>query len=168
MDMKELAEMLEAELSEAVEVKDPKSLHRYIYLLTSNYVEQNIHDRQYNELSGSIKEMLASMKEGFRRVDERLEAQQKQMDERFTALQKQMDERFSAQETQFTALQKQMDERFTAQERHFDDVNQRFDDVNQRFDDMNRRFDKQHTLISLGFAAITLIIAAFNLTLILS
>lgn len=27
--MKDLAEMLEAELSEAVEVKDPKSLHRY-------------------------------------------------------------------------------------------------------------------------------------------
>jgi len=81
--------------------------------------------------------------------------------EQFTALQRQMDERFSSQETHFTTLQKQIDERFTAQERHFDDVN-------QRFDDMNRRFDKQHTLISLGFAAITLIIAAFNLTLILS
>src|SRR6056297_968810 len=97
MDMKELAEMLEEELSEAVEVKNPKSLHRYIYLLTSNYVEQNIHDRQYNELSSSIKEMLATMKEGFHRVDER-----------------------------FTALQKQIDERFTAQERRFDDMNRRF------------------------------------------
>ena len=62
MDMKDLAEMLEEELSEAVEVKDPKSLHRYISLLTGNYVEQNIHERQYNELTGSIKEMLTSMK----------------------------------------------------------------------------------------------------------
>ena len=85
--MKELAEMLEEQLSEAVEVKDPKSLHRYIYLLTSNYVEQNIHDRQYSELTGSIKEMLASMQEGFRRVDERLEAQQKQIDVRVEAIQ---------------------------------------------------------------------------------
>jgi len=89
--MKDLAEMLEEQLSEAaVEVKDPKSLHRYIYLLTSNYVEQNIHDRQYSELSGSIKEMLASMQEGFRRVDERLEAQQKQIDVRFEAIQTQL------------------------------------------------------------------------------
>ena len=140
--MKDLAEILEEEFSEAVEVKNPKSLHRCFALLTNTYVEQDTHERRYTELTSSIKEMLVSMKEGFRRVDERFEAQQKQMDERFTA-----------QETHFTALQKQIDERFTAQE--------------HRFDDMNRRFDKQHTLISLGFAAITLIIAAFNLTLIL-
>ena len=155
--MKDLAEILEEEFSEAVEVKNPKSLHRCFALLTNTYVEQDTHERRYNELTSSIKEMLVSMKEGFRRVDERFEAQQKQMDERFTALQKQMDIRFEATQKQmhdqFTALQKQIDERFTAQE--------------HRFDDMNRRFDKQHTLISLGFAAITLIIAAFNLTLIL-
>src|SRR6056297_1707830 len=125
MDMKDLAEMLEEELSEAVEVKDPKSLHRYISLLTGNYVEQNIHERQYNELTGSIKEMLTSMKEGFRRVDER----------------------FAAQDKRFEALQKQMDERFTSQE---------------------RQINRQYKLISLGFTAMVLIIAAFNLTIILS
>jgi len=125
MDMKDLAEILEEELSEAVEVKNPKSLHRYISLLTGNYVEQNIHDRQYNELSSSNKEMLASMKEGFRR----------------------MDERFAAQDKRFEALQKQMDERFTSQE---------------------RQIDRQYKLISLGFTAMVLVIAAFNLTIILS
>ena len=119
--MKDLAEILEEELSEAVEVKNPKSLHRYISLLTGNYVEQNIHDRQYNELSGSIKVMLTTIHEGFRR----------------------MDERFAAQD-------------------------QRFEDVNKRFDDVNKRFDRQHKLISLGFAAIALIIASFNLTVLLS
>src|SRR6056297_149279 len=161
MDMKDLAEILEEELSEAVEVKNPKSLHRYISLLTGNYVQQNIHERQYNELTGSIKEMLTSMNEGFRRMDERFAAQdsrfealQKQIDLRFEATQKQMDERFAAQELHFEALQKQMDERFEA--------------GNRRFDDMNRRFDKQHKLISLGFTAIVLVIAAFNLTIILS
>jgi len=123
--MKDLAEILEEELSEAVEVKNPKSLHRYISLLTGNYVEQNIHDRQYNELSSSNKEMLASMKEGFRR----------------------MDERFAAQDKRFEALQKQMDERFTSQE---------------------RQIDRQYKLISLGFTAMVLVIAAFNLTIILS
>ena len=123
--MKDLAEILEEELSEAVEVKNPKSLHRYISLLTGNYVEQNIHDRQYNELSCSIKEMLASMKEGFRH----------------------MDERFAAQDKRFEALQKQIDERFTSQE---------------------RQIDRQYKLISLGFTAMVLVIAAFNLTIILS
>ncbi|MDZ7794925.1 MAG: hypothetical protein U5P10_14895 [Spirochaetia bacterium] len=150
MDMKDLAEILEEEFSEAVEVKNPKSLHRCFALLTGTYVEQETHERRYTELSSSIKEMLASMKEGFRRVDERFAAQ----DKRFEALQKQMDERFAAQESHFNSLQKQIDERFSAQER--------------RFDDVNRRFDKQHTLISLGFTALSLIIAAFNLTLILN
>ena len=175
MQMKELAEMLEEELAEAFEVKNQKSLHRYVVLLTSGYVEQESHQRQFAEVTGSIKEMLTSMKEGFRRMDDHFGSMQKQMDTRFAASQKQMDERFNA-------LQKQMDERFSAQElrfedvnkrfddvnRHFDDVNSRFDDMNKRFDDMNKRFDSQHRLISLGFAAIALIITAFNLTLILT
>jgi DNA anti-recombination protein RmuC len=107
--MKDLAEMLEEELSEAVEVKNPKSLHRYITLLTGGYVEQEAHELRYSELSSSLREMLASMQEGFRRMDDRF----RRMDDRFEALQKQMDERF-------TAMQKQMDERFNAQERRFD------------------------------------------------
>jgi hypothetical protein len=75
MDIKDLAEILEEDFSEAVEVKNPKSLHRCFALLTGTYVEQETHER---------------------------------------------------------------------------------------------RFDKQHKLISLGFTALALIIAAFNLTLILS
>ncbi|MGC9312858.1 MAG: hypothetical protein ACP5IA_09190 [Sediminispirochaetaceae bacterium] len=147
--MKDLAEMLEDELSEAVEVKNPKSLHRYITLLTGGYVEQDVHERRYSELSSSIREMLASMKEGFRRMDDRFEALQKQMDERFTA------------------MQKQMDERFEAGNQRFEDMNRRFDDMNRRFDDVNTRFDRQHKLISLGFTALALIITAFNLAIIL-
>ncbi|HKK66222.1 MAG TPA: hypothetical protein VJ967_10240 [Clostridia bacterium] len=154
MNMKDLAEILEEELSEAVEVKNPKSLHRYISLLTGNYVEQNIHDRQYNELSSSNKEMLASMKEGFRRMDERFAAQ----DKRFEALQKQMDERFAAQESHFTSLQKQIDERFTATQKQMD----------ERFTSQERQIDRHYKLISLGFTAMVLVIAAFNLTIILS
>ena len=60
-------------------------MHRGVALLTGTYVEPETHECRYNELSSSIKEMLTSMKEGFRRVDERFEAQQKQLDERFTA-----------------------------------------------------------------------------------
>ncbi|MGC9312862.1 MAG: hypothetical protein ACP5IA_09210 [Sediminispirochaetaceae bacterium] len=112
--MKDLAEMLEDELSEAVEVKNPKSLHRYITLLTGGYVEQDVHERRYSELSSSIREMLASMQEGFRRMDDRFASMQKQMDERFTGMQKQMDERFNAQERRFDRQHKLISLGFTA------------------------------------------------------
>ena len=49
--MKDLTEILEEEFSEAVEVKNPKSLHRCFALLTGTYVEQETHERRYNELS---------------------------------------------------------------------------------------------------------------------
>jgi len=153
MDMKELAEMLEEELAQAFEVKNPRSLHRYVQLLTRNYVEAEPHERQFNELNGSIKEMLVSMQEGFRRMDERFAAQ----DQRF-------EERFAAQDRRFESLQKQMDERFAASQKQIDE---RFAAQERRFEEMNRRFDSQHRLISLGFTALALIIAAFNLALIL-
>jgi len=112
--MKDLSEMLEDELSAAVEVKNPKSLHRYITLLTGGYVEQDVHERRYSELSSSIREILASMKEGFRRMDDRFESLQKQMDERFAAMRKQMDERFNAQERRFDRQHKLISLGFTA------------------------------------------------------
>ncbi|MDY7027233.1 MAG: hypothetical protein SVR04_02935 [Spirochaetota bacterium] len=102
--MKDLAEMLEEELSEAVEVKNPKSLHRYITLLTGGYVEQEAHELRYSELSSSIREMLVSMKEGFRRMDDRFEALQKQMDERFNAQERRFDHQHKLISLGFTAL----------------------------------------------------------------
>jgi len=37
MDMKDLAKMLEGEFSEAVEVKNPKSLHRCVALIIAAF-----------------------------------------------------------------------------------------------------------------------------------
>ena len=102
--MKDLAEILEEELVQAVEVKDRKSLHRYVMLMTEQYVDKRNCDSQTQELGSSIEKSIQSMHEGFERMDQR-----------------------------FTQMQKQMDERFTAHERRFEDMNKRFDDMNERF-----------------------------------
>lgn len=166
--MENLAEILEEELAEAFEVKNRKSLHRYVILLTKQHVDQQTYDKQYQELRSDIKDVVRAMEQGFVRMDERFEALQKQMDERFGALQKQMDERFGA-------LQKQMDERFKSQERRFEDMNRRFEDMNHRFEDMNNRFEDMNNrfnglqkLISIGFVVLALIIAAFNTALLIA
>jgi exonuclease VII large subunit len=153
VDMKELAEILEDELAEAVEVKNRKSLHRYVMLLTGQHVDQESYDQAIGGLRSSIDKTVEAMTEGFKRMDERFTQMQKQMDERFTQMQKQMDERF-------TQMQKQMDERFEAHERRFEDMNKRFDHMNERFNSMQR-------LIGMGFAAMAFIVAAFNLALLL-
>jgi DNA anti-recombination protein RmuC len=164
VDMKELAEILEDELAEAVEVKNRKSLHRYVMLLTGQHVDQESYDQAIGGLRSSIDKTVEAMTEGFKRMDERFTQMQKQMDERFTQMQKQMDERFTQMQKQmderFTQMQKQMDERFEAHERRFEDMNKRFDHMNERFNSMQR-------LIGMGFAAMAFIVAAFNLALLL-
>ncbi|WP_319476847.1 hypothetical protein [Marispirochaeta aestuarii] len=92
--MESLADMLEQELEEAVEVKNKRSLHRYITLLTENLVRQDRNEREHSEFREAIIRIDTRIEEGFKRMDERFEAIQRSMDERFGAVQKSMDERF--------------------------------------------------------------------------
>ena len=152
--MENLAELLEEELAEAFEVKDRKSLHRYVVLLTQQHVDQNTYENQYSELRKDIKATIQAVEQGFIRMDQRFEAFQIQMDARFDAMQKQMDERFDA-------TQKQIESNLRAHEKRFEDINNRFDDMNQRFNGMQK-------LISIGFVALALIISSFNIVLLLT
>jgi len=68
-----LAEELEQELEEPVEVKSKKSLHCYIVLLTENVVQKSAHQQVANELKSDLKVFAETMKEGFKAVDKRLE-----------------------------------------------------------------------------------------------
>ena len=106
--MERLAEILEQQLESAVEIKDKESLHRYILLLTENLAHQDKNEREHSEIMQAILKVDSRMEEGFRRMDERFEAMQKQMDQRFTAVDK-----------RFESMQKQMDERFTAVDQRF-------------------------------------------------
>jgi len=132
--------VLEQELEGAFEVKDRKSLHRYVLLLTENVVKKENYERQQLEMRSDIRNLAELTRQGFARMDERFET----VDRRFEAVQKQLDERFEA-------VQKQMDERFKAVDRHFEAVDRRFDEVNARLADISTRMF--HFMIwSFGFS----------------
>jgi hypothetical protein len=98
--MESLADILESDLTEAVEVKNPRSLHRYIILLTENLVQQRSNDREHSEFREAIIRIDTRIEEGFKRMDERFISSDKRFDDmnrRFTML-------FSFMTTGFVAL----------------------------------------------------------------
>ena len=89
--MESFAEILEDELTEAVEVKNPKSLHRYILLLTQNLIDRTQLRQENSSISSDLKEITTIMRERFEAVDKRFES----VDKRFEDMQHHMDKRFS-------------------------------------------------------------------------
>jgi biopolymer transport protein ExbB/TolQ len=83
MTMESLADILEQELEEAVEVKNKRSLHRYITLLTENLVRQDRNEREHSEFREAIIRIDTRIEEGFKRMDQRFESMQSSMDKRF-------------------------------------------------------------------------------------
>lgn len=103
--MSSLNEILENELENAFEVKDKKSLHRYVSFLSDSFVRKEDHSEQYNGLRSDIKVIVESIKEGFRRMDERFAA---------------VDRRFESADQRFEESQKSIDKRFEDMQKHFD------------------------------------------------
>ncbi|WP_319414768.1 hypothetical protein [Marispirochaeta aestuarii] len=83
MTMESFAEILEQELEEAVEVRNKRSLHRYITLLTENLVRQDRNEREHSEFREAIIRIDTRIEEGFKRMDQRFESMQSSMDKRF-------------------------------------------------------------------------------------
>ena len=71
--MEGLADLLEQELEEAVEVKNKKSLHRYILLLTDNLVRQDRFENNLGEIKSDVRVIAESMKQGFASMEKRFE-----------------------------------------------------------------------------------------------
>ena len=93
--MLNFARILEEELEEAVEVKNRKSLHRYIVLLTENIAEKEENRMEHTEfqqelikIDGRFNQMITEVREGFKHMDQRFESMQQQMNRRFTASEK--------------------------------------------------------------------------------
>jgi len=107
--MSNLAEILEQELEEAVEVKDKKSLHRYVVLLAENIVPKSIFEQSTLEIRNDIKILAETMKQGFERSDRRFEA----VDKRFEDMYKYMDKRFDAVDKRFEDMSKRFSMMFT-------------------------------------------------------
>jgi len=84
--MSEMVDVISGEFEEALEVRNPKSLHRGTFLLLSSSVPKEEHLVEHNDLKTSIValnpnvELIAvRMEEGFKRMDQRFEA----VDKRF-------------------------------------------------------------------------------------
>ena len=69
--MESLAELLEQELEEAVEVKNRKSLHRYITLLSEGLAHRERNEREHSEFRETFIRIDTRIEEGFKRMDER-------------------------------------------------------------------------------------------------
>ncbi len=93
LSMEELSELLEHELENAVEVKDKKSLHRYVGLLVDNTVGRQRYESGIGELKSDVRLIAERIDQGFKRMDERFEA----VDKRFAAV----DRRFESMDKRF-------------------------------------------------------------------
>jgi hypothetical protein len=133
MSMSEMVDVISSEFEEAMEIKNPKSLHRGIFLLLSSTVPREEHIIEHNDLKSSITalnhnvELIAlRMEEGFKRMDERFEA----IDRRFQTVV----QRFEASDIRFVTL-----------ERHFD-----------------KRFAMMFTFITIGFVVMATMMSVFQ------
>ena len=100
--MDAMVEVLEQELEGAFEVKDKKSLHRYVLLLTENIVRKESYQAQQLEIKSDIKILAEGQKQGFEQVDKRFEDMFRYMDKRF----EQVDKRFEDMNNRFTDMSK--------------------------------------------------------------
>ena len=135
--MSAIAEILEQELEEAVEVKNKKSLHRYIVLLTENIVRKENYEKDQNEIRSDIRTLVEIVKQGFERMDKRFEA----VDKRFEDIYKYMDKRFEAVDKRFEDIYRYMD---------------------KRFEDMNKKQSMMLTFMNIGFGIIILLTILFK------
>ena len=130
--MADLARILEEELEEAVEVKNRKSLHRYIILLTENIAGKEENRMEHSEfqqelikIDGRFNQMITEVREGFKSVDQRFETMQTSIDQRFETMQTSLDQRFGS-------MQQQMNRRFDASDKRFEAVESRLDKLSRQ------------------------------------
>ena len=183
--MSEMIDLLEAELEAAFEVKDKKSLHRYVVLMVDNFAMRQREEERFkqtmNAFDGLRREMkdefaqvhddirliAERMEHGFKRVDERFEAVDKRFEDltaRFEARFDANDKRFDANDKRFEAVDKRFEDLTARFEARFDANDKRFGAVDKRFDDMNKRFSQMFALVSLFFTLLAGLITAFGLT----
>jgi site-specific recombinase len=82
--MEAMMEVLEQELEGAFEVKDKKSLHRYIILLTENIVRKESYEKERLEVRSDIKTLAEIVKQGFEHTDKRFEDMNRKFSMMFT------------------------------------------------------------------------------------
>lgn len=159
--MESFAEVLEQELEDAVEIKNKKSLHRYILLLADNLVREDRFERNIGELKSEVKVIAESVKQGFAHMDKRFEA----MDKRFEDMNQSFTRRFDDVNKRFDDVNMRFEDvnkRFEDVNERFEYVNKRFDDTNVRFGDMNKRFSAMFTYMNIAMSILVVITVLFK------
>ena len=152
--MSDIVDLLEHELEEAFEVKDRKSMHRYVVLMVDRFAFRASQEQAHERIHSEIRDLTAEMKAGFERMDARFAAN----DRRFEA----MDQRFEDMNQSFEARFAAVDKRFDDVNKRFEAVDKRFEDVNRRFEDMNKRFNTLVALHSVTFTILAALITVFG------
>ena len=153
--MDTMVEVLEEELAGAFEVKDKKSLHRYVLLLTENIVKKENYEKQQLEIKSDIRTLAELVKQGFEHMDKRFEA----IDKRFEAIDKRFEYLIHYMDKRFESLQIQMDKRFEAVDKRFEDL---IHYIDKRFEDINKRFTMMFTFMNIGLGILIAITVLFK------
>lgn len=139
--MEAIIEVLEHELEEAFEVKNKKSLHRYVILLTENIVKKENYEKEQLKVQSETQKLTEIVVQGFKRMDERFEA---------------VDKRFEAVDKRFEDLLHYMDKRFDDSRQ---DMNDRLKESQQY---MDKRFSQLQWTMGLGFTILAALMGIFN------
>ena len=135
--MDAMVEVLEQELEGAFEVKDRKSLHRCVLLLTENIVRKESYEKQQLEIKSDIKILAESQKQGFDLMDKRFE----DINNRFSDMNNSMNSRFEDMNNRFNDMSKSM---------------------NSRFEDMSKKFTMSSTILNIGIGIIIVMTIIFK------
>ncbi len=149
--MEAMMEVLEQELEGAFEVKDKKSLHRYVLLLTENIVKKENYEKQQLELRNDIQTLAENQKQGFEIMNQRFEA----IDKRFETVDKRFEDMFHYMDKRFEDI----DKRFQAVDRRFEDM---FHYMDKRFETIEKRFTRLFTFMNTGMGIIILLTILFK------
>ena len=149
--MDAMVEVLEQELASAFEVKDRKSLHRYVLLLSENIVRKESYETQQLEIKSDIKILAESQKQGFDLMDKRFEDMLRYMDKRFEQVDKRFEDMFRYMDKRFEDMNNGMNNRFNDMN---NSMNSRFEDMNNRFNDMSKKFTMSSTILNIGIGII--------------
>ena len=154
--------ILEQELEGAVDIKDKKSLHRYITLLAESFIRKEDHVTEWGAFRSDIQILAESMKQSFERADERfasilsvMKARFESADRRFEDMQRQIDLRFEQANKRFEAI----DKRFESVDKHFEETIRYMD---RRFEHVNKRFTMMLSFITVGFVIMSTLITVYQ------
>ena len=170
--MSDIVDLLEHELEEAFEVKDRKSMHRYVVLMVDRFAFRASQEQAHERIHSEIRDLTAEMKAGFERMDARFAANDRRfeamdqrfeaMDQRFEDMNQRFEARFAAIDKRFEEMHQSFEARFAAVDKRFEAVDKRFEDVNRRFEDMNKRFNTLVALHSVTFTILAALITVFG------